>query len=1331
VAGGRGGDDCLVPINPRYPSRLPLSEFILGSSNKTIRDRESAALTAGEVSMDAERDLLFGVVALQKGAVDADRLAETCAVWVTEPTVPLAELMVGRGLMTGEKRAELEKAVALELEAHGGDPHITLAAALDTPAREAIRKIAFPRGHIVMEKLSSAPETRDRYTLTHLHATGGMGQVWLARDRALDRLIALKELRPDQVDNSAVCARFLHEAKITAQLEHPGIVPVYELGAGETPYYTMRFVKGRTLSEAIRDYHNNRAARSAASVGKIELLTAFVGICHAVHYAHSRGIIHRDLKGQNVALGDFGEVVVLDWGLAKRIGPDLEAQGFTRARADAEDVPVPTVLDPGFVITVSTHNEDDRNADTVATDPGDPNNAPSSSTAIDGDRDNTVDDNAPTIPQHPPQAVVESGPPKTIQGHLLGTPGYMAPEQAMGRHDLADQRTDVYGLGAILYEILTGRPPFVALSAPEIIIKICHEPPMPPRRILPSIEPALEAICLKALSKSRKDRYPTAADLSKEVQRWLADEPVRSYAEPWTARAWRWGRRHRTAVAAVAALLATAAIALALSYALISVERNEAEVQGLRARRAVTLLTKVADIGFDEKLNPLQHEFLEGALAYYNQFTSDGAGDPAVRLEHGKVYQLTGDILRKLGRTEDSEKAYRKSIGFLQPLAATRSAALETQRALAQTRTLLADLLVRIGRGREEAERLYREALQAQGVLASGAAATTLDHLHLGHTLRGQGDLLKLSGQPALAEPVYSRAITELEQAHAADPKQMEARLDLALATDARGWIHREQGNVAAAERDFVRALTLLDSLLAESPTAPRFREAVARVCHILASIERAAGRLNEAEAHVRRELPLVERLATDFPERPVHVRELARAWMNLGNVLSAEGNRDEAEPALTRALELNRGIAAANPRDVQIRLDLSKSYNVLGELQLENGGVPQALKSFTEARPITEKLVSEFPVEPRYREALARTLTNLASAQESVDPMKAEQSYRMSVSIFENLIADYPENADYSVGMARCMANFGSFNAATKNEDKAEALYAQALKVLDAKTAAEPPAEILRQRTMVLNNLGQLQLGLKRPEAENTLKSAIGLLEKLATRESPSRDDRRILASVQANLGEFMIQGARYSDAEPYVASSQAGFESLVALDPRSIVSQSGLGIVMEMKAALLRQAGKPQQAKVALESAIAHQRRAVELSHNAPSYREHLGSHMVDLAQVDLELGFYDEAGTIAAELPAAVSPAQRPQGCVDAARILARLIDKVGGDAKRQQGERDRLTRGYCGRLALFLREAIDADPKLIDPIKNDTDIKQISSRPQFREIINSLVHLSGTP
>ncbi len=193
----------------------------------------------------------------------------------------------------------------------------------------------------VLGVLSPEHESRDRYTLTHLHAKGGMGRVWLARDGSLGRQVQLKDTaRPEQADNSILCSRFLYEAKITAQLEHPGIVPVYEVGQGEVPYYTMRFVKGRTLSEAIRGYHKKRVTGEAGSVDLVGLLSSFVGVCHAVAYAHSRGIIHRDLKGQNVVLGDFGEVIVLDWGLAKRVGPDA-ASGAGTLEDDTPPPPEP------------------------------------------------------------------------------------------------------------------------------------------------------------------------------------------------------------------------------------------------------------------------------------------------------------------------------------------------------------------------------------------------------------------------------------------------------------------------------------------------------------------------------------------------------------------------------------------------------------------------------------------------------------------------------------------------------------------------------------------------------------------------------------------------------------------------------------------------------------------------------------------------------------------------------------------------------------------------------------------------------------------------------
>src|SRR5262249_7800174 len=155
-----------------------------------------------------------------------------------------------------------------------------------------------------------------------------------ARDSVLGREVALKELRADRVGDSRLRARFLQEARITGQLEHPSIVPLYdvlgetdETGNCDNPRYTMRFVAGRTLAEATRGFHRRRRDGQATALELGVLLDSFVAVCHAIAYAHSRKVLHRDIKGSNVILGDFGEVFVLDWGLAKVIGePDPNAE---------------------------------------------------------------------------------------------------------------------------------------------------------------------------------------------------------------------------------------------------------------------------------------------------------------------------------------------------------------------------------------------------------------------------------------------------------------------------------------------------------------------------------------------------------------------------------------------------------------------------------------------------------------------------------------------------------------------------------------------------------------------------------------------------------------------------------------------------------------------------------------------------------------------------------------------------------------------------------------------------------------------------------------------
>src|SRR5262245_56231875 len=467
--------------------------------------------------MDTERDLLFGLLALRAGLIQARPLAAAWAAWSARPDRPFAELLVEWGHLTRADSAAVE--VLLEQETKKQDSKSPGLSA-DERVRRALAALeefeagGEPTGPpstapgAAVSKPGPAPRTGPRYALIREHGSGGIGRVWVAWDHDLNREVALKELLPEWAERSELRQRFLDEARITGQLEHPGIVPVHDLARPadhHSPSYTMRLVKGRSLDAAVKAYHQRRLAGQAQPLERAALLQAFVQVCQAVAYAHDRGVIHRDLKGQNVVLGDYGEVIVLDWGLAKLVG---QPEGST---------PLPAVtLEPA-----ETHD--------------------------------------PSLP-----------------GTLLGTPSYMAPEQAAGRQDLVDRRTDVYGLGAMLYEVLTGRPPFTGSDKEEVRRQVGTAPPAHPCAVCPSAPPALAAVCLRALAKEPGQRYASALELAEEVRRWLADEPVRAYPEPWGRRLVRWGRRHRAWVrAGAAAVLAVTTVSVLATLLIAGAWRRE------------------------------------------------------------------------------------------------------------------------------------------------------------------------------------------------------------------------------------------------------------------------------------------------------------------------------------------------------------------------------------------------------------------------------------------------------------------------------------------------------------------------------------------------------------------------------------------------------------------------------------------------------------------------------------------------------------------------------------------------------------------------------------
>lgn len=341
------------------------------------------------------------------------------------------------------------------------------------------------------------------------HNEGGLGVVYLAEDSELRRPVALKWMKPLPGLDPIARRRFIQEAEITGKLEHPGIAPVYGAGhdGGGRPYYAMRFIHGITLGEAVERFHALPASDPARPVEFARLLRSFVSVCQTVAYAHARGVIHRDLKPGNVMLGPYGETLVVDWGLAKRV--DLPDPHDT---VDTGYAPVKLELAPGG---------------------------------------------------------------GTVYGQVKGSPAYMAPEQARGENHRVGPAADVYALGATLYAILTGRPPYSGTTASDIVDQVKRAAPPPPRKVAARVPRPLDAICRKAMSRDASNRYSTPKALADDIESWLADEPVTAYRDGLSTRGRRWVKRHRTAVATAVVALFVLGVALAVVVPLLAAKNRE------------------------------------------------------------------------------------------------------------------------------------------------------------------------------------------------------------------------------------------------------------------------------------------------------------------------------------------------------------------------------------------------------------------------------------------------------------------------------------------------------------------------------------------------------------------------------------------------------------------------------------------------------------------------------------------------------------------------------------------------------------------------------------
>jgi len=508
----------------------------------------------------SDRNLLFGMLALQMDFISRTALIEGMQAWLLDKSRTLGEILVERGALVAANRSLLDPLVEAHIKQHGGDARKSLAALSsdaglghdlnridDVEIRASIaalpKQALFQAGALssaapihVQEspssesaseasyktQLNESNEPQLRYLVLRPHAEGGLGRIYVALDQELNREVAFKEIRQDRVSSKDARDRFKIEAEITGGLEHPGIVPVYGLGhfPDGRPFYAMRFIRGDSLLEAVRRFHRkDDSGRSmatstydfASSLPFRDMVKRLIDVCNAIQYAHDRGVLHRDLKPDNIMLGQYGETLVVDWGLAKA---GIEQPAGVSNTSERPFVPL-----SGSQIDATQH------------------------------------------------------------GQAMGTYGFMSPEQSEGKLDLLGPTSDVYSLGATLYSILTGEAPLRSFGLAELLTRLRKGDVPAPRSIQSKTPRPLEAICQKAMALELRDRYPSAKAMTTDLDAWLADQPVSAYREPLSLRTRRWLRRHPVAVSTSSVALILTLVGLGLFSSLLAGKNSELDEQ--------------------------------------------------------------------------------------------------------------------------------------------------------------------------------------------------------------------------------------------------------------------------------------------------------------------------------------------------------------------------------------------------------------------------------------------------------------------------------------------------------------------------------------------------------------------------------------------------------------------------------------------------------------------------------------------------------------------------------------------------------------------------------
>jgi serine/threonine protein kinase len=1014
--------------------------------------------------------------------------------------------------------------------------------------------------------LESSPLPRQigDYEVLSEIARGGMGVVYRASDPALGRVIAVKMLQDCYGPDSAAAHRFANEARITAQLQHPGIPPVHEVGAlpDGRPFLAMKLIQGRTLEELLKERSSAAASlrpladsqRHVTNLPPQDLprfVAIFEAVCQAVAYAHAHGVIHRDLKPANVMVGSFGEVQVMDWGLAKQLR--IADCGWPRIEeADS------TLLDS----LSSTESRVAKATAMGARVAGAESSKPRLGDAEPGLRRLSPGHLAEV------QTLSETEDLRTHAGSVLGTPAYMPPEQALGALDEVDCRSDAFGLGAILVAILTGRPPFArpTAEATRVMAARGEVGECFARLDGGGADAGLVALCKRCLDPRRQDRPADAGEVARAVAelRAAADERARraeSEMAAAAARALERRKRRRLWLAAATAL--AVAVISGLSAVLVvqdrarrdleaknqQLENEQAKVENRfeMARKAIAAFhtTVEKDKALEsEQFRPLRANLLQSAAGFYRELEGLLANetDTKSRKALADGYYQLGGLTERIGEQKSALGVYRQSLAIRRELAELPEAGPDARLNVAIAVRAVGRMLMATG-DNAGALQAYEEARD----LAAGVEAespTDFVRQTLAHSHVSVGILLRQTGKPDKARAEYEKAQVIYKSLVAANPAVAEFQLDLGNDHNMIGLLWSEAGKPGEALVEYEKARVIWERLAHAHPTEANYQRALG-LSHVnIGFTLNQRDKLVEALAEFEEARKIQQRLADANPAVTLFQSELGITQFNIGELLNRTGKPSEGLAAYERSREIHQRLAGANPAVTQFQHMLARNHHAIGYILSETGKPVEALAEYRKARDIQQRLADASPNVTFFQVSLAWSHFDMGNLlRNNGKPDEALSAHRKALAIRQKL-------ADANPNVAKFPRDLGCSHYSVGQ---------------------------------MLNEMG------KPVEALSAHRKALAIRQKLAGANPTVADFQRDLAQSQTSIGRLHAQQGRFADAFTALDAALAILRPLTG-------HTSHVGLSLAYRGWAQARAGKPKEAADDL-------RRAVELWDKDPA--------------------------------------------------------------------------------------------------------------------------------